>query len=112
VDLKSSQAVILPAKEKSFDPTQIPKAVKDAGFSPGEITVTAGGTLVHEGGLLRLKMPGRVPQFVLAGGAKADELGGRADLLGKRVRVTGKLHPAHAEKPPGITVEAFEISPR
>lgn len=106
MNLKSGQAVIRPAEGKSFDPTRIPKAVKDAGFSPGEIEVTAAGTLRSEKDLL-LEMTGPVPKFVLADGAKAGELEKRSDLLGQRVRVTGKLHPSHADKPPGLTVESW-----
>jgi len=107
-DLAAGSAVVRPASGKSFDPARIPKAVKDAGFTPGEIEVTAAGTLVEENGLLRLKMQGPVPAFVLAGGPKAEQLKSRPDLLGKRVRVTGKLHPFHADKPAGLTVESFE----
>jgi hypothetical protein len=106
--LAAGTAVVRPASGKSFDPSGIPKAVKDAGFTPGEIEVTAAGTFIEENGLLRLKMQGPVPVFVLAGGAKAELLKGRTDLLGKRVRVTGKLHPSHADKSPGLTVESFE----
>jgi len=107
VDLARGQAVILPAKANSFDPTRIPKAVKDAGFTPGEIEVTVLGTLKSKGDLLLLAMPGAVPQFVLAGGAKAEELKKRTELLGQRLKVTGKLHGSHADKPPGMTVERW-----
>ena len=107
-DLAAGTAVVRPASGKSFDPSRIPKAVKDAGFTPGEIEVTAAGTLVRENDLLRLKMDGPVPVFVLAGGAQAEPLRSRTDLLGKRLRVTGKLHPSHADRPPGLTVESFE----
>lgn len=112
MDLARGAAVVRPAKGKSFDPTRIPKRVKDAGFTPGEIEVTAVGTLAREDRLLRLKMSPPVPQFVLAGGAKAEELKGRGELLGKRVRVTGKLRPPHADEPPGLTVESFEVLPK
>ncbi len=98
---------MLPAKDKSFDPTRIPKAIRDAGFSPREIEVTAAGTLTLEDELLLLVMPGRPRQFVLAGGAKIDEIRKRRDLLGKRLRVSGKLHPSHADKPPGLSVERW-----
>ncbi len=108
VDLAAGTAVVRPAAGKSFDPARIPKAVKDAGFTPGEIEVTATGTLVEENDELRLKMQGPAPIFVLAGGVKAEQLKGRTDLHGKRLRVTGKLHPSHADKPPGLTVESFE----
>ncbi|MCI0621788.1 MAG: hypothetical protein L0387_08975 [Acidobacteria bacterium] len=109
MDLKAAQAVVLPAKGKSFDPTKIAKAVKEAGFTPSEITVTAAGTLARAGDLLQLNMSGPVPQLVLAGGAKADELARQTDLQGKRVRVTGKLHASHADQPPGIAVDTLEV---
>lgn len=99
----------MPAKGKTFDPLRISKAVKDAGFTAGEVVVTASGTLVRDGAFLRLNMGGSLRPFVLAGGAKADQLSRQADLLAKRVRVTGKLHASHADKPPGITVEGFEV---
>src|SRR5262249_45591269 len=59
--------------------------------------------------LLLLKMAGPVPQFVLAGGAKAEELKGRSDLPDNRLRVTGRLHPSHADRPPGLTVERWAL---
>ncbi len=101
---------MLPTREKGFDPTRIPKAVKDAGFTPGEVEVTAAGSLGRKDDLLLLEMPGPVRQFVLAGGAKADELRARSDLLGKRLRVTGKLHPSHADSPPGLSVERWTLA--
>ncbi len=107
VSLKEAEAIVLPAKEQSFDPTGIPRAVKDAGFNPGDVVVTAVGTLSKKGELLRLRMAGPVGEFVLAGGAQASELEKRSDLLGQRVRVIGKLHPSHADKPPGLTVEEW-----
>ena len=109
VDLKDAQAVVLPATGKSFDPTRIPKAVKDAGITPGEIEITAVGSLARKDGLLVLEMAGAVRQFVLAGGPKAEELKRQPDLLGKRLQVIGKLHPSPADRQPGITVERFDI---
>ena len=109
MDLKSAQAVLSPAEGKSFDPTKIPRAVRKAGFVPHEIEVTAVGRLAIEDDFLLLEMPGPVEQLVLAGGAKAEELRERSDLIGQRLSVTGVLHPSHAEKPPGITVERWEL---
>ena len=108
VDLKAGAAVVRPAPGKSFNPTQIPKAVKDAGFTPGEIELTAAGTLAKKGDLLRLQMSGPLTELVLAGGEKAAELEKRSDLFGRHVRVRGKLHPSHADQPPGLTVEGWE----
>ena len=109
MDLKSGQAVLLPLKGKSFDPTKISKAVKDAGFTPGEIEVTVVGSLARKDEWLLLEASGPVRQFVLAGGMKAGELEGRSDLIGKQLRVTGKLHPSHADQPPGITVDRWTL---
>ncbi|MCI0624433.1 MAG: hypothetical protein L0387_22770 [Acidobacteria bacterium] len=109
MDLKSASAVIKPKAGTSFDPTKIPKAVKDAGFTPGDIEVTAVGTLKTEGDLLLLEMYGPVPRFVLAGGQNWEELKRRSDFVSKRLQVRGKLHPYHADRPPGLTVERFEI---
>ncbi len=109
VDLKGAQAVVLPAKGKSFDATKIRKAVKDAGFTPGEVVITAEGALARKDDSLLLEMSGPVQRFVLAGGTKADELRAQSDLLGKRLRVAGKLHPSHAERPPGLAVESWTL---
>ncbi len=110
VELKTGQVVILPAAGKSFDPTRIPKTVKDAGFTPGEVDVTAVGTLTSKKGWLLLEMPGLVREFVLVGGAKADELKKQSNLLGRRLRVKGKLHPSHADRPPRLTVEQWRLA--
>ena len=109
MDLKSAQAVLSPAEGKSFDPTKIPQAVRQAGFMPGEIEVTAVGRLTVEDNFPRLEMSGAVEQLILAGGAKAEELRERSSLIGRRLGVTGVLHPSHADKPPGITVERWEL---
>ncbi len=91
MELKTGQAVVRPAEGKSFDPTQIAGAIKDAGFGAGDIELTAVGTLGKQEDFLLLELSGAVRKFVLAGGAKVEELEGRAELLGKRLRVTGKL---------------------
>ena len=110
IELKTGQAVLLPKAGKSFDPTRIPKAVKDAGFSPGEIDLTAVGILTRKDNSLQLAMPGLVKALVLAGGAKEDELAARRDLLGQRLEVKGRLHPLHADRPPGLTVEQWSVA--
>lgn len=99
--------MITSATGKSFDPTRIPKAVKDAGFTAGAIEVVAVGTLKREKDTLLLEMTGLLGKVVLAGGAKGEELARRDDLLGQRLRVTGTLHPSHADQPPGLTVEQW-----
>lgn len=109
MDFKSAQAVLSPAEGKSFDPTKIPRAVRRAGFAPGEIELTAAGRLTIGDDFPRLEMPGPLERLILAGGAKAEELRKRPDLIGRRLSVTGVLHPSQAEKPPSITVERWEL---
>ena len=108
VDLAEAQAVILPTNGKSFDPRRISRAIRDAGFTPGRIELTASGRLAKQGELLVLEMTGAIKEFVLAGGAQAGALTERTELAGKRLRVRGELHPEHADRPPGLTVEKFE----
>ncbi|MBI4468739.1 MAG: hypothetical protein HY650_05380 [Acidobacteria bacterium] len=99
---------MLPKQGKSFDPALIPKAIQDAGFTAREVMVIAAGTLSKRGKFLELDIPGLKHSFVLAGGARAVELSKRAGLAGKKIRVTGNLHPSYADHPPGLTVEDFQ----
>ena len=75
---------------------------------PGEIEVTAVGRLTIEDDFLRLEMSGTVEQLILTGGPKEEELRERS-VIGRRLSVMGVLHPSHADKPPGITVERWEL---
>ncbi len=99
-----------PAEGESFDPRAIRKAVSDAGFSAPEVTVTATGGLVPRDGKLYLEMAGPVSAFLLSGGEVVDPLRRRDDLAGQRFRLRGQLHAtSHADQPPGLTVEHWEI---
>ena len=101
-------AGLVAADDGTFDPAGIPKALRKAGFKAGDIQITTAGKLSKEGDLLALEMTGTVKKFVLAGGKAIESVSNRPELIGTRIRVTGKLHPSHAEKPPGITVERWE----
>lgn len=103
------EAEVFPKPGKSFDPAQIPKAIKDAGFSAPEVVVTAKGTLAKRQSSLELEVPGLKRPFVLAGGAEADALAKRVELIGRKVRLTGKLKVSGANLPPTLTVENFEL---
>ncbi len=105
------EAEVLPKPGKSFDPALIPKAIKDAGFSAPEVIATMTGTLVESKDFLELNVPRLNHPFVLAGGPQEDALKRRADLVGKKIHLTGKLHPSHADLPPGFTVESFQPVP-
>ena len=102
---------VFPKAGKSFDPVLIPKAIQGAGFTPVGVVVTAEGTLLNSQELVVLQVPGLNHRFVLEGGTQSGTLKGRTDLLGKRIRVTGTLHPSHGDLPPGLTVERFQPAP-
>lgn len=111
VDLVKGEAELLPKPGRTFDPVLVPKAVKDAGFSAPEVAVTVDGTLLKGEQGPELDVPGLRHPFILADGARAEALRKREDLEGKRVRITGKLHPSGADLPPGLTVEGFQRIP-
>jgi hypothetical protein len=102
------QAEVFPKPGKTFDPALIPKAIRDAGFSAAEIVVEADGTLVQDTQGLQLAVPGLSHSFVLSGGPRGDALAKRADLLGKEIRVTGKLRVTNSTLPSELTVEDFQ----
>jgi hypothetical protein len=90
---------------------QIPKAIKDGGFSATEVVVQAGGNLAKREGLLEFEIPGLKHPFILSGGPQMDALAARVDLVGKRVHITGKLQPDHGDLPPRLTVGSFQQAP-
>jgi len=108
VDLEQGVAVIHPAKSRTFDPAEIPRAVRNAGFSSPEVLFTATGKLEKEGERLALRVPGLRHVFFLEGGASFAELKAATTVLNKTIRVSGKLHGSHGDRPPGMTVELFE----
>ena len=97
-----------PEPGKSFDPVLIPKAMEDAGFTASEVFVTVEGTLVEGGGFLELQIPGLKRSITLGGGAQAEAIEKRSDLLGKRIHLVGILHPGQMDRPPILSVEKFE----
>ncbi|MDE3165425.1 MAG: hypothetical protein KGN36_06435 [Acidobacteriota bacterium] len=108
MDLVKGEGQVFPKAGKSFDPALIPKAIQGAGFAAVGVVATAEGTLVAKQELVELQVPGLNHRFVLEGGSQSGTLKERTDLLGKRIRVTGTLHPCHGDLPPGLTVERFQ----
>ncbi len=108
MDLEQGSAVIHPASGKTFDPAEIPRLIRDAGFSSPEVYFTAKGKLERERDRLALKVPGLRHVFYLEGGPLLNDLKGAGMLLSKTIQVSGKLHASHGNRPPGMTVENFE----
>ncbi len=111
VNLVKGEGTVFPKAGKSFDPVLIPKAIKDAGFTAVEVALIADGTLKKGKESLELEVPGLGRSFLLADGSQAEALEKRGDLAGRRIRVTGKIHPRRADLPPGLTVESFQLTP-
>lgn len=111
MSLAQGETEVFPKTGKSFDPAEIPKAIKDAGFSAPEVVATVDGSLRRGKEFLELEVPGLKHVFVLAGGAKEEALKQRAHLIGKKLLITGKLHPSHGGLPPGLSVEDFQPAP-
>lgn len=105
MSLVKGEAQVYPQAGKSFDPVLIPKAIKDAGFTARDIVVTTVGTVSKGSDFLKFDVPG-VRRFDLVGGARGGELSGRSDLLGQRLRVTGRLNAG--ANPARLSVESFQ----
>ncbi len=102
--------MVLPATGKNFDPTEIPEAVRRTGFDPRDLRLVVVGTLRREDDLLVLELEGPLPELVLAGGEAIGELMEKPQLLGSELRIKGKLHGSHGDRPPGLTVESWEAA--
>jgi len=105
VNLVKGKGTVYPKAGRSFDPVLIPKAIREAGFTATEVEVVVDGTLASRDGALELDVPGLTHPFVLPGGAQAKSLQGHKNLVGRRIRVTGKLQMSHGNLPPTLTVE-------
>lgn len=101
------QAEVFAKPGKTIDPTLIPKAIRDAGFSAAEVLMEADGILAQKGQDLFLTVPGLSQVYRLSAGPEVEALSRRVDLFGKEVRITGKLRLAVAGPPPEMTVEQF-----
>lgn len=111
MSLLKGEGQVFPKASQSFDPARIPKAIKDAGFTATEVRVTAAGTLSARGQQLELSIPGVGTPITLSGGPQAEALKKRSDLVGKRVRITGKLQLGGDKPPTAMGVEEFQPAP-
>ncbi len=100
--------LILPESDHSFDPTRVPKAIEDAGFSVPKVEAVVEGTVEKLTESLALRVPGLEKPFVLEGGEKIEALESRPGVIGSRVKVTGLLRLTQGDEPPGLSVEGFE----
>ncbi len=105
------EGTIFPKAGKSFDPILIPKAVHDAGFTATEVKIVVDGTLATRSGASELDVPGLKHPFMLAGASQEDTLKKQRDLVGRKIRLTGKVQIGQADHPPTLSIESFRLSP-
>ena len=105
MDWKAGWAEVFTSGSQDLDPGLLPGAVRDAGFEPGAIEVTAVGRLVEEEKHLFLALPSA--RCRLVGGARLDELK-QAVSRGDRMRVTGPFVIADGSSPASLAVEDWE----
>ncbi len=104
-----------------LDPAALNEAVKKSGFTPSRIEVTVTGTLVtsnehpalkssETGQTFRLVEPGPEGTFELLSAELLEKLRSASANGSERLTVSGRVH-GHAELPPALAVESFEVAP-
>jgi len=78
-------------KEQSIEVEMLEPVVKDAGFTPGEISITVVGTISEADGTPMFLVSGAERQFILTKNAQLEKLRGQANALGKPSKVIGRL---------------------
>jgi hypothetical protein len=111
VNLVKGEAQVFSAPQSSFDPVQLSRVIKDAGFTATKVVFSANGTLVRREQILELHVPGLEYSLVLSGGSRIERLTEQSDLVGRDIHMRGKLHPGSRDHPPGMTVENFQPVP-
>ena len=111
VSLRDGKAITTPKVGESFDPFEITKAIKKAGFTPGEVDLTVQGKLSRYKEFWALEVPGLAQPLLLSRGPASGKLGKSTAPKGRMLTVTGQLHPSHGDEPPGMTVEKFTSQP-
>lgn len=114
VEIRVDEGLVrLKAKEgESIDVDRLKPAVKDAGFTPREITATAVGNVATVNERSVLQVSGADTELILDESPTMKELQSKLDGS-RRVRLTGRLEErtpeGHHAHPFSMTVEKFEI---
>jgi copper chaperone CopZ len=118
IQVDEGRAVVTPAPGTSVDLAQLERAVRDGGFTPRELQVTARGRLTELGGVPALELPDGV-LLLLVEDARLAELrqrrgGGLAQAAGPVVRVQGLAtrHSAESHADPSYTLAIQTLEPR
>jgi len=118
-NLKTGIVDITVNNGNEVDVDKLKKAVEESGFTPGEIKVTATGSVTEYRGYAALKVAGSEQVFRLVGKRehgkeeslskeKMDEIRAATKNGAELITVTGHIH-AHSDYPPALSVDSFTI---
>lgn len=108
VDLAAGRAEITTEPE-GLVPGAVATAVAKAGFTAGEVEITARGRLERgEDGTLALVLDGPLSRLRLAAGELLAELAAREDLDDARLEIVGRLLPdGSRDQPPEVELSSY-----
>ncbi len=117
IQVNKGLAELMVKKEGSIAVEQVSDAVKKAGFTPKEITITAIGHVGEIKGLPSFEVSDEVSEidiiFLLDENAQFEKLKKALKREQTKVKVTGKIHKeiqeGHSGHPYTIVVQSFEI---
>ena len=113
IEVNKGLADLKAKKEGSIPVEQVSDAVKKAGFTPKEITITAIGHLGELMGLPSFEVSKTDILFVFGKNAQFEKLKKALKGEEKKVKVTGKIHQkiqdGHTGHPYTIDVQSYEI---
>lgn len=118
-NLKTGIVEIKVKNGKAVDVDRLNKAVKESGFTPGEIKITATGSLIEYNSYPALKVKGSDQVFLLVekhehekeeflSKEKIDEIQAATGNGAKEITITGYIH-THRDFPPALSVDSFKI---
>ncbi len=110
VQMEDGTAELSAVEGGSIEVSQIPRAIRQAGFTPGRLAVTAAGTLVVEGERTVFRDAIGEQRMLLVNVPRQLEAEVRHALeTGEPIRLTGRVQ-FHADELPGLTAGSLEVS--
>ncbi len=111
IRVNEGRAVVTPESGTSLELDELEQAVRDGGFTPREVSVTARGRLTELNGAAALELSNGI-LLLLAEGSQTNAL--LRSPTGSVVRVEGQAAPeqpdGHAGHPYTLTVRSFEVA--
>lgn len=102
--MEKQSAVVTAKQGDSLDLHKLVQAVADSELGVENIKIIIKGTLVERDGRLAIREDIKGNLFLIAEGLKADKA-----MMGKELRLVGKVHALKKKTPPHLTIESFEL---